>query len=127
MGLDQYAYAREIVKSDDEEEPVDIDIAYWRKHNRLQGWMENLYRDKHPDSDRDFNCVDLELTAEDLDRLEQDVLDTALPRTEGFFFGDDSYSNDEWLKEYMKADLKFIHDARQYLRDGYKIIYSSWW
>lgn len=127
MGLDQYAYAREIVKSDDEEEPVDIDIAYWRKHNRLQGWMENLYRDKYPDSDRDFNCVDLELTAEDLDRLEQDVIDTALPQTEGFFFGDDSYSNEEWLKEYMKTDLKFIHDARQYLRDGYKIIYSSWW
>jgi hypothetical protein len=127
MGLDQYAYAREIVKSDDEEEPVDIDIAYWRKHNRLQGWMENLYRDKNPDSDRDFNCVDLELTAEDLDRLEQDVLHTALPKTEGFFFGDDSYSNEEWLKEYMKTDLKFIHDARQHLRDGYKIIYSSWW
>jgi hypothetical protein len=127
MGLDQYAYAREIVKSDDEEEPVDIDIAYWRKHNRLQGWMENLYRDKHPDSDRDFNCVDLELTAEDLDRLEQDVIDKALPRTEGFFFGDDSYNNEEWAKEDMKTDLKFIHDARQYLRDGYKIIYSSWW
>jgi hypothetical protein len=127
MGLDQYAYAREIVKSDDEEEPVDIDIAYWRKHNRLQGWMENLYRDKNPDSDRDFNCVDLELTAEDLDRLEQDVLHIALPKTEGFFFGDDSYSNEEWLKENMKIDLQFIHDARQHLRDGYKIIYSSWW
>jgi hypothetical protein len=127
MGLDQYAYAREIVKSDDEEEPVDIDIAYWRKHNRLQGWMENLYRDKHPDFDRDFNCVDLELTAEDLDRLEQDVLHIALPKTEGFFFGNDSYSNIEWLKEDMRTDLKFIHDSRQYLRDGYKIIYSSWW
>jgi hypothetical protein len=125
MGLDQYAYARPIIG--DDEEPVDIDIAYWRKHNRLQGWMENLYRDKNPGSDRDFNCVDLELTAEDLDRLEQDVTSKELPRAEGFFFGNDSYGNDELQAEDMKRDLQFIHDARQYLRDGYIIIYSSWW
>jgi hypothetical protein len=125
MGLDQYAYARPIIG--DDEEPVDIDIAYWRKHNRLQGWMENLYRDKNPGSDRDFNCVDLELTAEDLDRLEQDVTSKELPSTEGFFFGNDSYGNAEWQAEKMKSDLQFIHDARQYLRDGYIIIYSSWW
>ena len=125
MGLDQYAYAREV--KPDEEEPVDIDIAYWRKHNRLQGWMEYLYRDKNPDSDREFNCVDLELTDEDLDRLEKDVTDKSLPATGGFFFGDDSYSNDKWAEDDRKKDLQFIHDARQYLRDGYKIIYSSWW
>ena len=125
MGLDQYAYAREV--KPDEEEPVDIDIAYWRKHNRLQGWMEYLYRDKNPDFNSDFNCVDLELTDEDLDRLEKDVIDKSLPETGGFFFGDDSYSNDEWAEDNMKKDLQFIHAARQYLRDGYKIIYSSWW
>jgi len=127
MGLDQYAYARQVIDNDEEVEPVDTDIAYWRKHNRLQGWMENLYRDKNPDSNREFNCVDLELTAEDLDRLEKDVIDKALPRTEGFFFGNDSYSQEEWAQEDMKRDLKFINDARQYLKDGYKIIYSSWW
>lgn len=126
MGLDQYAFAREIVKSDDEEEPVDIDIAQWRKHNRLQGWMENLYRDKHPDSEKEFNCQEVELTEEDLDRLESDINDKALPRTEGFFFGDDSYSWPE-QKEIQEYDLAFIKEARQYLRDGYKIYYSSWW
>jgi hypothetical protein len=125
MGLDQYAYARPIIG--DDEEPVDIHIAYWRKHNRLEGWMENLYRDKNPGSDRVFNCVDLELTAEDLDRLEQDVTSKELPRAEGFFFGNDSYGNDELQAEDMERDLQFIHDARQYLRDGYIIIYSSWW
>jgi hypothetical protein len=127
MGLDQYAYAREIVKDDEEAEPVDIDIAYWRKHNRLEGWMENLYRDKHPDSNREFNCVDLELTEEDINRLEKDVITKSLPRTQGFFFGEDSYNDEEWSKKDMEKDLQFINDARQYLKDGYKIIYSSWW
>ena len=127
MGLDQYAFARQVIKDDEEEDPVDIDVAVWRKHNRLQGWMENLYRDKHPDFDRDFNCVELELTAEDLDRLEQDVNERALPRTEGFFFGDDSYSQDVWEDYNKDRDLKFIKDAREYLKDGYRILYSSWW
>lgn len=126
MGLDQYAFAREVIKSDDEEEPVDIDIAQWRKHNRLQGWMENLYRDKHPNSEKEFNCEEVELTTEDLDRLESDVNDKALPRTEGFFFGDDSYSWPE-QKEIQEYDLAFIKEARQYIKDGYKIYYSSWW
>lgn len=126
MGLDQYAFAREVIKSDDEEEPVDIDIAQWRKHNRLQGWMENLYRDKHPNSEKEFNCEEVELTTEDLDRLESDINDKALPRTEGFFFGDDSYSWPE-QKEIQEYDLAFIKEARQYLQDGYKIYYSSWW
>lgn len=126
MGLDQYAFAREVIKSDDEEEPVDIDIAQWRKHNRLQGWMENLYRDKHPNSEKEFNCEEVELTTEDLDRLESDITDKALPKTEGFFFGDDSYSWPE-QKEIQEYDLAFIKEARQYLQDGYKVYYSSWW
>jgi hypothetical protein len=126
MGLDQYAFAREVIKSDDEEEPVDIDIAQWRKHNRLQGWMENLYRDKHPNSTKEFNCEEVELTTEDLDRLESDINNKALPETGGFFFGDDSYSWPE-QKEIQEYDLAFIKEARQYLQDGRKVYYSSWW
>jgi hypothetical protein len=127
MGLDQYAFAREVVSDGEQDEPVDIDISYWRKHNRLQGWMENLYRDKNPDYQGEFNCVDLELTAEDLDRLEVDVNERALPETRGFFFGDDSYSQDEYEIHYKQSDLEFIKSAREYLKDGYKIVYSSWW
>ena len=33
MGLDQYAFSE---NKDGER----TEIAYWRKHNRLQGWME---------------------------------------------------------------------------------------
>lgn len=124
MGLDQYAFAREI--NPDEAEPVDIDVAYWRKHNRLQGWMENLYRDKNPDDNSEFNCQEVEITLEDLDRLESDIKEKSLPPTEGFFFGDDSYGwNDQ--EGIIKYDLDFIRNARGYVMSGYKIYYSSWW
>ena len=38
MGLDQYAYAKESEGAEEQEE-----LAYWRKHNRLQGYMEKLW------------------------------------------------------------------------------------
>lgn len=39
MGLDQYASIRKDGQEDQE-------IAYWRKHPNLQGWMEQLWREK---------------------------------------------------------------------------------
>ena len=39
MGLDMYAYR----KSNKAEA---IEIATWRKHNMLHGWMEKLYKTK---------------------------------------------------------------------------------
>ena len=92
MGLDQYAYATD---SNDEQ----VELAYWRKHNRLQGWMEDLWIDKGKPFDGelednglgDFNCVPVELTEDDLDALEADVCEKAMPETGGFFFGDDSF------------------------------------
>jgi len=44
------------------------EIAYWRKHPNLQGWMEQLWREKGGKGE--FNCVDVELTREDLKQLE---------------------------------------------------------
>ena len=104
MGLDQFAY---VINNNGEKR----EIAYWRKHPHLQGWMENLWEIKgrpnaHEDKDiaglSDFNCVPLELTKDDLDGLEEDITNSHLPRTNGFFFGSDS---DDHYKEY---DLHFI-------------------
>ena len=99
MGLDQFAYKRDA----DEDEDGNITIAEWRKHNRLHGWMEELWEDKGKpyegkldDLDphgmgSDFNCVPVELTLGDLDQLESDINEKVLPETGGFFFGDDSF------------------------------------
>ena len=126
MGLDQYAYARKgepkIEVSEGHEEAIwedQMELAYWRKHPSLQGWMEQLWREKGGEGE--FNCVDVELTDADLDRLEADIKGNNLPDTGGFFFGSNS---DDCYKE---GDLDFIHDAREHLSMGYKIVYTSWW
>ena len=129
MGLDQYAHA---IDNNGEKE----ELAYWRKHPNLQGFMENLWTSKGKpglsevlaDSDgmsgigmSDFNCVPVDLTYEDLDSLEKAVNSKELPETGGFFFGDDS---DDYYKE---KDLEFIQKGREALDAGLTVEYSSWW
>ena len=130
MGLDQYAAIRLDTK-DEEGNWNEEELAYWRKHPNLQGFMENLWEEKgRPNITKeqqdsvmgsDFNCVDLELTLEDIDALEASVRGEELPETGGFFFGDCS---DEHYKE---EDLEFCANARKALADGQMVIYSSWW
>ena len=123
MGLDQYAMARKGESKTDEEGyeyyEDSMELAYWRKHPNLQGWMENLWRVKG--NEGEFNCVDLELTLNDLDNLEKALDNEALPETVGFFFGADADDH------YAEADREFIVQARAAIKQGYKVIYSSWW
>ena len=118
MGLDQYAAVR--LDTKDEEGNWDTEeLAYWRKHPHLQGFMENLWEEKgrpnitkgqeHSNFGSDFNCVDLELDLSDIDTLEADIKGDLLPETGGFFFGDDS------SKEYKEQDLEFCANARKAL------------
>jgi len=127
MGLDQYAYC---IDNNGEKE----ELAYWRKHPNLQGWMENLWESKgrpglgeiNADGDAmvnvgDFNCIPVELNHEDLNALEEDITNGKLPCTTGFFFGSDS---DEY---YREKDLEFIQKAREALDSGLTVMYDSWW
>lgn len=116
MGLDQYAERR---NSKGEE----TTIAYWRKHNALQGWMENLWSIKTGKSRDDLNCNEVELTAEDLDQLKKCIINGTLPVTEGFFFGSDT-SQDETRKE---GDLKFVSEAMDAINEGDEVFYTCWW
>ena len=140
MGLDMEAYA--VVQGGERDGEKEY-LAEWRKHNRLHGWMEELWEDKGRPFDGkleknpmgDFNCVPVELTLEDLDNLEGDINEKVLPETGGFFFGGDSF---EWEDEdgnppkdndyyYKKTDLQFIEDARKAISEGKKVYYDSWW
>ena len=118
MGLDQYAAVRLDTK-DEEGNWNQEELAYWRKHPHLQGFMENLYVEKGGEGE--FNCVDVELTLEDIDALEASVKGDELPETGGFFFGDDSSDY------YKESDLEFCVNARKALADGQTVVYSSWW
>lgn len=129
MGLDMYAFA---VRKEDAIDTLTIrskedgreenlsELFYWRKHHDLHGWMERLWRRKGGVGT--FNCCPVQLTAEDLDALQFDLLNDALPKTQGFFFGDNP-PDDESLKE----DLQFIQKARDTIADGFAVYYDSWW
>ena len=143
MGLDMYAYVAARAGQQDEywestEYNKDtgewvnkanvtkpIEIAYWRKHPNLHGWMEALWQEKgcHRDDEEqlDFNGIELELTREDIDQLEQDVIEGRLPATSGFFFGEGS---DDYYREH---DLAFVKEARAQLFLGLKVFYNSSW
>ena len=124
MGLDMYVYYRDAAYGIEMpqidfggSEMVDAEIAYFRKHANLHGWMEKLYREKGGQAES-FNCVNLRLTAEDIDRLEKDV--EALPHTTGFFFGVSDAS------DTVKTRL-MIRDAREKIAAGHAVYYTSWW
>ena len=140
MGLDMYAYVAakagqqrafyESAEFDDDakdfvnktvEQPREI--AYWRKHPNLHGWMEQLWNSRNGGNcdGTTFNGIELELTWEDLEILELDIIAGSLPGTSGFFFGNDSDDH------YREQDLKFIRDARAELFCGLKVFYNSSW
>ena len=83
MGLDQYGIARKGEPQTGEDGYTfyedEMELAYWRKHPNLQGWMEELYHKKGGEGE--FNCVDLELALEDLEWLEDALDHEELPET----------------------------------------------
>ena len=141
MGLDMYAYVAAKAGQQDEfyegaeynEDVKDFvnpavnrprQIAYWRKHPNLHGWMARLWLRREGNELREsdnFNGIEIELTADDLDDLEAVIKARELPSTSGFFFGTDA---DDY---YYDSDLKFIQEARAELFFGLKVFYNSSW
>jgi hypothetical protein len=141
MGLDMYAYvAARAGQQDEFYEGAEYDadagefvnpnvnrprqICYWRKHPNLHGWMARLWLTREGNQLREadnFNGIELELTAEDLDELEAVVKARELPATSGFFFGSDADTH------YYNDDLKFIQEARAEMFLGLKVFYNSSW
>ena len=150
MGLDMYAYVaaragqqqefydgsafnKETSEFENPKVTKPRELAYWRKHPNLHGWMEKLWlrkngfptntddqfiKDKEPPS---FNNIELELTYEDLEMLELDIVAGTLPDTTGFFFGQNA--NDL----YQSQDLEFIKHAQAELFLGLRVFYNSSW
>ena len=134
MGLDMYAYAghsgqrdefyekaqwNEETKEFDSPVSKPVELAYWRKHPSLHGWMEQLYRQRGGTDT--FNGIELELTWNDVDDLERAIRHGKLPFTEGFFFGKPADN------VYYEEDLKFCVDAKAEIFLGFKVFYNSSW
>lgn len=119
-----YAYATETRPNTtvDFAEPPDArQLWYWRKHPNLHGWMERLYREKGGEAE-DFNLRPVLLTTDDLDALEIAIRDDLLPPTRGFFFGASDRD-----PEQIAEDLAFCDLARDEIRAGRAVFYTSWW
>ena len=136
MGLDMYAHS---IKADLTDKEVDIqysdlfndvdaavlngdintEFAYWRKFNNLHGWMEKLYNSKG--GEEEFNCTNVYLSTEDLDRLLSEV--ETLKPTAGFFFG----ANEAMTPEDISDVTDFVYRAKEEIIQGRHILYSSWW
>jgi len=142
MGLDMYAYvASKKGQQSEYYETAEFDktvnefvsttvtkpyeLAYWRKHPNLHGWMEQLWiskgRPRQSVAWPVFNGIELELTWDDLDKLERDIRQGRLPNTEGFFFGNPS---DNY---YYEQDLEFVKNAKAEVFLGLKVFYNSSW
>lgn len=124
MGLDQYLFKTKASKEEVENKEVqadEIEIAYWRKHPNLQGYMQNLWKSRTGKENAMFNCINVYLTLEDLEDWENTVKQKEYPETTGFFFGSNS---DEY---YLEHDLESIQKAKKALEEGYTVYYTSWW
>ena len=121
MGLDQNARLKD--KNGDE-----LSTFTWRKHSRLQEFMQKLWMEKTGETDdRKFNCQELSLDAKDLEKLEESAnKEYADNFCEGGFFWGHQYQEAQ-VKEYREQDKEFIQDAKKCIDRGGSVFYECWY
>lgn len=149
MGLDQYAGTMrtktyEYTTPEGEKKVDEYQMAgpfEWRKHARLQEFMNQLYMkrnniehkwesDELSDGETVWNPVSwstIELSEENIDELEKAVNNhySGYFCDGGFFWG---HEIQESQAEYYKdKDLEFVEFAREALADGETVIYECSW
>ena len=102
------------------------EVAYWRKHSDLNGYMRDLYYGKGGAGD--FNCKPLLLSKEDVEHIIIDHkahLDKdneySIEESRGFFWGESDMDN--W-KQSLKDFEKIIEETDW---NNSTIYYSCWW
>jgi hypothetical protein len=75
-------------------------------------------------TEKDFNCIPLRLTLEDLNNLEKEIMSGKIffRGKSGFFFGSGEY--DDYARN---DDLNFVYDAKRAIASGNAVYYNSWW
>ena len=152
MGLDQYAgtmrekvYKYTTPQGEKKEDKYQMAGPFeWRKHARLQEFMNTLYMEKNKleskwerdkihdgeDAEYSWNPISwdrIELLEDDIDKLEKAIRDGYRNYfcDGGFFWG---HEMQESQAEYYKdIDLEFVEFAREALADGETVIYECSW
>jgi hypothetical protein len=121
MGLDQYGFVRQ----KDHAQAVEF---YWRKHSRLQEFMQALWADTVDGEDgEEFNCRELTLTKDDLQDLQGQIAkgyEDYVSRG-GFFWG--HQWQDQAVDHYAQQDAEFVAAALDALEQGGQVEYSCWY
>jgi|TARA_X000001382_G_scaffold105916_1_gene81242 hypothetical protein len=133
MGLDQYGMIGCTTEKrvDDAGKEYTVKIAdedfYWRKHARLQDFMEQLWVEKTGRPAVELNCNDMVLTEGDINKLEGAIHNGYVENVcdGGFFYG--HQFQDESVKHYREDDLAFIEAAKAAIKEGKQVVYSCWW
>ena len=149
MGLDQYAgtmrtktYEYKTPEGDKKIDEYQMAGPFeWRKHARLQEFMNKLYMEKNKvdnkwEEDRDadgqvwinpISWNSIELTEEDIDRLEKAIKNhyNGYFCDGGFFWGHEIQESQ--AEYYKEKDLEFVEFAKEALADGETVIYECSW
>lgn len=81
---------------------MDVELAYWRKHPDLHGFMVKTFANGIDD------CKEIELDADAIKQIIAAITDKALPKTSGFFFGEsDGRERDDDIAIFTNA-LKWL-------------------
>lgn len=132
MGLDMYLNGRVSMRESRDGEPrraidgcpvsaVEVEIAYWRKHPNLHGYIVQTF------ADGEDNCRPVFLLLGDIQKIIRAVKNDNLPHTEGFFFGTSSKDD-----EQRAEDVALLEKAAAWLKaeasDERRAVYylASW-
>tara|TARA_E500000318_G_scaffold53827_2_gene50097 strand:+ start:1759 stop:2202 length:444 start_codon:yes stop_codon:yes gene_type:complete len=147
MGLDQYAHLRnrkiDWRKYYDNDEEEQKDVFVWRKHARLQTFMNSVWqkqneseakkRNKIPEHPMDLSC--LGMNAGDEVYITRDVvkdLKTAFEDRYCHYFCSDGYFwgqqfQEEAVEDYKEQDKKFLEWCEEQIENKKVPIYTCSW
>jgi len=106
--------------------PVDkiiLELGTWRKHSKLHGYIVKNFAHNGED-----DCQKIELTEDDLKRIVNAIRNKDLPKTEGFFFGNDEI--DEIHAKDNDENIKIFEDAIEWLGEHtwkHSVYYRASW
>jgi|TARA_R100000081_G_C4710983_1_gene112833 hypothetical protein len=88
-----------------EKTTTEIEIAYWRKHPNLHGYIVKTFNNGEDD------CTPIDLSPDNLDQIANAIEKNELPETTGFFFGESS-----WHEEDKEKNVEIFRKASKWLR-----------
>ena len=125
MGLDMNLYGEKSVSSRWDNDPVmedgfvvgnkTLDIAYWRKHANLHGFIVQTFADGKDE------CQRINLDQDDIEKIIEALENDALyedGEVTGFFFGRSEFPGDPHYNDQKMADLAIFRSALEWIKNA---------